>query len=355
MRIIRRLIRRRGLAAILAAIAAVAAAGLMPAAQAAPTAAGSTRLCGAMDTRHPARVAHVMVIVFENRSYSAVVGSPAAPYINKTLIRGCGLASDYHNYSHPSTPNYLALTSGTAEGKAASADCGPADCPQPQASIFSQLASAGLSWREYAEAMPGNCDKTNYDDTGFTNANGSHGEYYYVRHAPPPYYSSAPVPADCARWDVPLGTLAAGSLRTALSPSSDGLPAYSFVTPGGCDDMHDCSTTVGDDWLKQWIPVIQASAAYRSGQLVVFITADEGTGKDKAMGEPCWNAAHASSAAYPSCHVATIVISPYTAPGTVSAADFSHLNLLGTAQDLLGLPRLPATRGYPGMQAAFGL
>jgi hypothetical protein len=29
---------------------------------------------------------------------------------------------------------------------------------QSQASIFSQLSNAGQAWREYAEAMPGNCD-----------------------------------------------------------------------------------------------------------------------------------------------------------------------------------------------------
>lgn len=283
------------------------------------------------------------------------MGRSSAPYLNGTLIPGCGLATDYHNYSHPSTPNYLALTSGTAQGKAASADCPPASCPQSQASIFSQLASAGEAWREYAEAMPGNCDKKNYDNTSYVNADGSTGEYYYVRHAPPPYYTSSPVPAECSSWDVPLGTSSSGSFLNALSPGSDGLAAFSFVTPGGCDDMHDCPTRVGDDWLREWIPIIQQSAAYQSGQLVVFITWDEGTGSDKTDGETCWDSTHADSAAYPSCHVATIVMSPYTAPGTRSGDYFNHLSLLGTAEDLLGLPRLPAAQGYTGLQSAFGL
>jgi phospholipase C len=308
-----------------------------------------------MDATHPATVSHVMVILFENRSYGAVVGKSTAPYLNKTLIPGCGLATNYHNYSHPSTPNYLALTSGTAQGRGTSADCLPSGCPQSQASVFSQLAAAGQDWREYAEAMPGNCDKKNYDNTGYVNANRSTGEEYYVRHAPPPYYTSAPVPNECSRWDVPLGTSSSGSLLTALSPAADGLPAYSFVTPGGCDDMHDCSTSAGDDWLKTWIPVIQQSAAYQNGQLVVFITWDEGTGADKVDGETCWDTTHANSAAYPSCHVATIVMSPYTTPGTMSGTYFNHLSLLGTAEDLLGLPRLPTTAGYTGLEADFGL
>jgi hypothetical protein len=119
--------------------------------------------------------------------------------------------------------------------------------------------------------------------------------------------------------------------------------------------MHDCSTRVGDDWLSTWVPIIQQSAAYQSGQLVVFITWDEGEGSDKVAGEPCWDSTHANSVTYPSCHVATVVLSPYTAPGTASADYFNHLSLLGTAEDLLGLPRLPATAGYTGLQAAFGL
>ena len=320
-----------------------------------PRQAGFTSLCGAMDGTHPATVAHVMFILFENKAYGKIVGSPAAPYLNQTLIPGCGLAANYHSYSHPSTPNYLALTSGTVQGKAVSADCTPAGCPQSQDSIFSQLGTAGQDWREYAEAMPRRCRPRNYDNTGYLNADGSTGEFYYVRHAPPPYYTSAPVPAECSSWDVPLGTSSSGAFLDALSPGGDGLPAFSFVTPGGCDDMHDCSTTVGDDWLSEWIPLIQQSAAYQSGQLVVFITWDEGAGPDKANGETCWDPAHADSSAFPSCHVATIVMSPHTTPGTVSSDYFNHLSLLGTAEDLLSLPRLPGAQGYAGLQSAFGL
>jgi hypothetical protein len=88
---------------------------------------------------------------------------------------------------------------------------------------------------------------------------------------------------------------------------------------------------------------------------VVFITWDEGAGADKTNGETCWDTAHASSSAYPSCQVAAIVMSPYTTPGATSAEYFNHLSLLGTAEDLLGLPRLPTTAGYAGLQSAFGL
>ena len=117
---------------------------VVPAAQAGvPPAAGFTSLCGAMSGTQPATVSHVMFILLDNKSYSAIVGRTSAPYINTTLIPDCGLATNYHNYSHPSTPNYLGLTSGTAQGKGTSVDCTPFGCPQTQDSIFSQTDNAG--------------------------------------------------------------------------------------------------------------------------------------------------------------------------------------------------------------------
>src|ERR1700757_4635591 len=53
---------------------------------------------------------HVVWIWMENHSYQEIVGSPEAPYIN-TVAGQCGLATNYHNISHPSLPNYVAGTS----------------------------------------------------------------------------------------------------------------------------------------------------------------------------------------------------------------------------------------------------
>ena len=337
---------RRKLSAVAAAIA-VAVLGIPAPAQAvSPHSSAFTSLCGAKTGSKPSTVKHIMFIFEENRSYRQVVGNPSTlgdPYINNVLVPSCGLATNYHNYSHPSLPNYLALSSGTAKGSASDTDCSVVtNCPQPQASIFSQLGNAGRSWREYAQSMPANCHPSNDG-------------YYLVRHAPPPYYASSPVPSECKKSDVPLGTTASGAFRYALSPTSDRLPAFSFVTPNACDDMHSCPTSTGDGWLRTWVPIIQKSAAYQSGQLVVFITWDEGNGADKADGEHCWNTTHANISLYPSCWVAALVLSAHTKPGTRSGSYFNHLGLLGTAEDMLGLPRLAATSGYASLRSAFGL
>src|SRR5690348_11094348 len=53
---------------------------------------------------------HVILVVLENHSYSEVAGH--SPYLNR-LALACGLATQYDAVSHPSLPNYLALTSGS--------------------------------------------------------------------------------------------------------------------------------------------------------------------------------------------------------------------------------------------------
>ena len=68
------------------------------------------------------------------------------------------------------------------------------------------------------------------------------------------------------------------------------------------------------------------------------------------VGEKC-----ATNKTDESCHIATIVISPSTTPGTRSAVLFNHYSLLRTAEQLLGLPLLGKAASYPSMAAAFRL
>ena len=69
---------------------------------------------------------HVIWVWMENQPYSNIIGSPDTPYINN-LAGSCGLATNYHNISHPSLPNYIAATSGLGLGSLGtfSGDCNP--------------------------------------------------------------------------------------------------------------------------------------------------------------------------------------------------------------------------------------
>jgi phospholipase C len=66
----------------------------------------------------PATYAHVVVIMEENLSYKNAIGSAKAPYLNQ-LAGQCALATNFHNETHGSQPNYMAATSGVATGTGA--------------------------------------------------------------------------------------------------------------------------------------------------------------------------------------------------------------------------------------------
>jgi len=285
--------------------------------QVAPAPAPSGGPCGSAASA-PATYKHVVWIWMENHSYSQIIGSSSAPYENQ-LAAQCGLATNYMAVTHPSLPNYIAATSGDYWGIAD--DNPPSSHPLSVPSIYSQVKAAGMTWRDYEESAPGNCPLT---------SSGT----YAVKHDPAPYYTG--VRADCASWDVPLGSASAGNLVDDLSAGT--LPSYSFITPNLCNDMHDCSVQTGDGWLGQIVPKILAGPNYRSGDTAVIITFDEGTSSSN--------------------QVMTLVIAPSVPAGARSATAFSHYSLLKTTEQMLGITSFIAHAGDAGtnsMRAAFGL
>jgi hypothetical protein len=311
------------IAGVLVMMAGAGWAGVTSTTGAAPEAAAAQGPCGTVATA--STYSHVIWILMENHSYGDIIGNTSqAPYIN-ALASQCGLATNYHNLSHPSLPNYVGMTSGLAGRnlKPFDPDCNPSKkCSTSAPSIFGQ----GESWKAYEESMPTNCATSNSGE-------------YAVRHDPPPYFPG--LAAGCATFDVPYTQLA-GDL------ANNSLPAFSFITPNLIDDMHDGTIADGDTWLATNLPPILNSPAYTGGTTAVFITWDEGTGGK--TGEDC-----ATNTTDPSCLVPTIVISPSTPVGTTSAALFNHYSLLGTAEQLLDLPALGQAASTATMTSAFNL
>jgi phosphatidylinositol-3-phosphatase len=272
-------------------------------ASATPQAAGAGP-CGTASTP-PASYDHVVWILMENHSYSQIIGSSSAPYIN-SVASECGLASDYLAISHPSLPNYIALTSGSTQG--ITDDNPPSSHPLNVPSIFSLLPGGGS--RSLEESMPSNCDKT---DSG----------EYAVRHDPETYYTN--LGSDCANFDVPL----------AASP--DLSARFTFVTPNLIDDMHDGTVAQGDTWLSGFLPKVLSSSQYQAGRTAVFITWDEDDGSSGNR-------------------VATLVIAPSVVPGTVASAAFNHYSLLRSTEEMLGVsPLLGNAATATDMRSAFNL
>ena len=227
---------------------------------------------------------HVFVIVMENRSYSqAIEGGYTA-----RLAAAYGAATNYHGVTHPSLPNYLAMTSGSTYDIA---DDGYHVLPA--GGLGAQLTHAGISWRAYMEGMSAGCYNSPYP--------------YALKHNPFAYYGGV-CPSQVVNFSRFARDMAAGPAR------------FVWITPGLCNDGHDCSTAVADAWLARTVPTILATSAWKEGGLL-FITWDEG--EDAANS------------------VLTLVIRPDMTVHR-SARAYSHYNLLATIEDELGLPRLGA-------------
>lgn len=166
---------------------------------------------------------------------------------------------------------------------------------------------------------------------------------YAPKHNPPVYYTNSA--ERCAEWDVPLGSPGSGPLADAIR--TDQLPAFSFVT-------RTCARTpTTARWRPETsgcgggFPALVDSRAYRSGQLVVVITWDEGAGDTPT---DC-----ARNPTAGSCHIPLAAVNPHLRPGTEVARLHNHYSLLATTRDLLDLPR-PEVPPAPGsMRSELGL
>ena len=227
----------------------------------------------------PAR--HVFVIVLENTSYQQALRQP---YI-ASLASRYALATNYTSVANPSLPNYLAMSSGSTWGIG-----DDAYHQLPAGGVGSQLTGAGISWKAYMEGFTGDCFNSPYP--------------YALKHNPFAYYGGA-----CPANVVPM---------TDLGPDlKSGTPRLSWITPGLCNDGHDCGVRASDRWLAGVVPQITSSPAWRKDG-VLFITWDESSAGDG--------------------RVALLVVAPSVRGQITTPLD--HYSLSATISEQLGVPRL---------------
>ncbi|MGZ4402787.1 MAG: alkaline phosphatase family protein [Gaiellaceae bacterium] len=238
--------------------------------------------------------AHVVVIVFENKESTSVLGNRAAPTFNSYGHRYAKLTRSY-GVTHPSLPNYLALVSGSTQG--ITTDC--TDCVVDAKSLADTVEASGRTWKTYAEGLPAR---------GFLGAfNGR----YAKKHNPFAYFRGiAEDPARRARI-VPLSQLGP-DVRAGT------LPSFSLVVPDLCHSMHDCSVAVGDAWLRS-----QIGKFVKLPNTVVFVVFDEGSTSIAGGG-----------------HTAALAIGRAVRPGSRFARVTGHYGILRTIEQAWGLPLL---------------
>jgi len=231
---------------------------------------------------------HIVVVIFENKHRSSVIGNSRAPYLNKLARQGANMTRSY-GITHPSQPNYLALFSGSTHGVSSDA------CLQKfktKQNLGSQLRKAGYSFTGYAEALP---------RAGFS---GCVQGRYQRKHNPWVDFANLP-----RNTNQPF---------SAFPRDYRKLPTVAFVSPDMCNSMHDCSIRTGDRWMKKHFNQYARWAKRNNSWLIV--TFDENAG----------------GSANP---IPTIIVGEGIRPGRYSQR-MDHYTLLRTIQKAYGLPTL---------------
>ncbi len=329
-------------------------------------------------------VGHVFVIVLENESGATTFGpgSPA-PYLSQTLRGQGAYLPNYYATGHQSNDNYISMVSGQAPNTENQADCQNYDdlepgtitsygqaagegCIYPAAvqNIGDQLLSTGRTWRDYNEDMGatpsreasvcGHPGVNMVDNTQKATAS----DEYATRHDPFVYFHS--IIDDTTLCDTHVVNL--DLLPKDLSSAAD-TPNYVFITPDLCNDGHDSPCANGqpgglaqaDQFLRQWVPQITNSPAFKQQNGLLIITFDESdvTDSSSCCGEIPGPGSPGPGAPGPGGgQIGAVLLSPCIAPGTVSQQPYNHYTMLRSVEDLFGLPHL----GYaqlPG-ETSFG-
>ncbi len=285
------------------------------------------------------KVKTVWVIMMENHNWTGddagasfgdpdIKGNPLAPYINETLLNMSAHTEQYYNPpgNHPSQPNYLWLEAGTNFGVLADTQPG-----QPQ--LFTRkhlvrlLQDAGISWRAYAEPDFGSpvFDTCPLDFS-----------FLDINHLAPDFFNDIndglnPQSAECIEHVRPYYQLA-----TDLADHTTA--QYNLITPNLCHDGHEgvspCDNTEpadntlrSDTWLKQNVPLILESAAYKEGGALI-ITWDEAEDTDQFSDGP----------------IPLFLLSPFAKGGGKTAYSnsihYDHSSTLKTIEEIFGVQPL---------------
>jgi phosphatidylinositol-3-phosphatase len=327
-------------------------------------------------------IRHVFVLMLENESFeSTFAANSRAPYLAHTLPARGALLRHYYSIGHLSLGNYVALISGQAPNEATQLDCPkfaefrPAaaqldvqgqlpgvGCVYPRSvpTLPDQLEAAGLSWKAYMQDM-GNNPRRERATCGHValgapdpTQGAQLGDQYASKHNPFVYFHA--IIDDQARCDahvVNLTQLGEDLKRAATTPN------YVFITPNLCDDGHDDPCVDGrrggfialDQFLQKWVPLIEASPAFRAAGMLV-ITFDESGSSGPIGSSACCGERGLPGARYPpgisgpgGGRVGALVLSRFVAPGTVSEQPYNHYALLRTVEAIFSLPYLGYAAG----------
>lgn len=260
-----------------------------------------------------ASVTKMIVFVEENHSYAEMQAQMPFLWSQSTTY---SYATNYTGITHPSQPNYLAITGGSTFGLTSDINPAPQFAGQ---SVFGQAIAAGHNARQYAESMPSNCYQSRSGD-------------YSVSHSPWPSYKDER--SLCNAYAVPMGTDSSGVMHSDVVNGT--LPTVALAVPNNCNNAHNCSLGTADAWLKRWVQLIQLSPDFQAGRLLIVITADE---DDGSQGNK----------------VLTTVIHPSLRGRGAVTTSLNHYSLSGLMSQISGSSPLRNAATAPSFANAFGI
>ena len=327
-------------------------------------------------------IRHVFVVVLENQSFTDTFGPHTpAPYLADTLRKQGVLLDNYFAIGHASLDNYVAMISGQPPNEDTQRDCpvfrdmvlrrpgldsrGRAigrGCVYPALvkTLADQMDAAHFSWRGYMQDM--GKDPARERATCGHSPIGAHEtlltatpkDQYAVKHDPFVYFHSIiDRQSYCDSHVVNLDRLK-GDLRTAATT-----PNLVFIVPDLCDDGHDSPCIDGapgglisaDGFLRTLAPAILASPAFRQDGMLV-VTFDEAGSNGPQDSAACCGEEPMPGATFPpgvngpgGGRIGALVLSRFTAPGTVSTTPYNHYSLLRSIEDIFGLGHLALANG----------
>jgi phosphatidylinositol-3-phosphatase len=277
-------------AALLMAVAACASESPspQPAAAPSPTPAAAPAQTPSPSATGLPRPDHVLIAIFENKSYAQIAGSRNAPYLNEVMAQSA-VFTKARAITHPSQPNYVALFAGSTYGVHSD------HCPVrlgDRPNLGRQLLDAGLGFAGYSEDLP---------RTGYTGCSAGR---YAAKHNPWVDFSNIPSSANLPYRDFPTDYAR--------------LPTVSFVIPNLCNDMHDCSVAVGDRWARDNLDGYLRWATTHNSLLVITFDENDGDRGNRIL---------------------TLFAGAVVKPGRY-AEPVDHYRVLATIEHLYGLPWL---------------
>lgn len=247
--------------------------------------------------------AHIVIVFEENHSYSQIIGSSSAPYIN-SLASSNVLFTNSHAITHPSEPNYMAFTSGSTYRLTSDA------CPfsTSHANLGSELIAKGDSYSDYSESMPSQGSEV--CTSGL----------YARKHNPAANYTDLPASSNQTWTQFPS------------SANYASLPTVSFVDPNLNDDMHNGTVAQGDTWLKNNMSSYVTWAASNNSLLIVTWDENDGSAGNQ---------------------IATIFAGANLKPGQYSEK-ITHYTVLRTIEAAYGLTALGKSAKVSPITDVFG-